>query len=153
MENRKTQIESDIPISEEQDSFHSYRILATQIVNFTECRDVSIKLEIEKDLDKNCEAEILLNTKVKEKDAKKGIKSEENTYEIKIKHEYKVRNNCKVQESKSKKKDIKVKVKKMELRSKDRFCKITKSKLRPCSKGSKDKIFVSSPVKKIRNML
>ena len=37
----------------------------------------------------------------------------------------------------------------MELRSKDRFCKTIKSKLRQCSKGSTDKIFVSSPVKKM----
>ena len=90
-----------------------------------------------------------MNTKVKE-DAKKGIKSEANTYDVKIKDEYKVPSNCKVQESQSKKKDIKLKVKKMELRSEDRFWKLlTKSKLRPCSKGSKDKIFLSSPVKKM----
>ena len=38
----------------------------------------------------------------------------------------------------------------MELRSEDRFCKLlTKSKLTPCSKGSKDKIFVSNTVKKM----
>ena len=91
-----------------------------------------------------------MNTKVKEQDAKKGIKSEENTYDIKIKHEYKVPSNSKVQESKSKKKDIKVKVKKMEFRSEDRFHKLlTKSKLRPHSKGSKDKIFVSGTMKKM----
>ena len=42
-----------------------------------------------------------------------------------------------------------VKVKKMKLRSKDRFCKTIKSKPRQCSKGSTDKIFVSSPVKKM----
>ena len=96
-----------------------------------------------------------MNTKVEEEDAKKGIKSEANTYDVKIKDEYKVASNCKVQESKSKKKDIKVKVKKIELRSKDRFCKLlTTSTLRPCSKGSKEKISLSSAVKKwIRNML
>ena len=149
MDKQKTQIESDIPISEEQDSFHSYRIFATQIINFTECIDVKVKLETEKDLDKKSEVENSLNTKVKEKDVKKGIKSEENTYDVKIKYEYKVPSNCKVQESKSKKKNIKVKVKKMELRSKDRFCKTIKSKLRQHSKGSKDKIFVSSPVQKM----
>ena len=90
-----------------------------------------------------------MNTKVKEKDAKKSIKCKENTVDIKIRHEYKVPSNSKVQESKSKKKCIKVKVKKMELRSKDRFSKTIKSKLRKCSKGSTDKIFVSSPVKKM----
>ena len=90
-----------------------------------------------------------MNTKVKEKDVKKGIKSKENTYDVKIRHEYKVPSNCKVKESKRKKKYIKVKVKKMELRSEDRFCKTIKSKLRQCSKGSMDKIFVSSPVKKM----
>ena len=38
----------------------------------------------------------------------------------------------------------------MELRSEDRFCKLlTKSKLRQRSKISKDKIFLSSPVKKM----
>ena len=147
MDKWKTQTESDIPISKERVSFHSYRILATQIVNFTECTDVNIKLETEKDLDKKCEVENSLNTK--EKDVKKGIKSKENTYDIKIRHEYKVPSNCKVQESKSKKKYIKVKVKKMELRSEDRFCKTIKSKLRQCSKGSMDKLFVSSPVKKM----
>ena len=31
-----------------------------------------------------------LNTKVKEKDPEKGIKCEENTYDVKIKHEYNV---------------------------------------------------------------
>ena len=62
-----------------------------------------------------------MNTKVKEKDAKKGIKSKENTYDIKIRHEYKVPSNCKVQESKSKKKYIKVKVKKIQLRSEDKI--------------------------------
>ena len=87
MDKQKTQIESDIPISEERESFHSCRILATQIVNFTECTDVNIKLETEKDLDKMCEAENSLNTKVKEKDAKKGIKSKENTYDVKIRLE------------------------------------------------------------------
>ena len=121
MERCNTQIESDIPISEERDSFHSYRILATQIVNFTECTNVNIKLQTEKDLEKKCEAKNSLNTKVKEEDAKKGIKSEANTYDVKIKDEYKVPSHCKVQESKSKKRDIKVKVKKMELRSEDRF--------------------------------
>ena len=149
MDKWKTQIESDIPISEERESFHRYKILATQIVNFTECTDVNVKLETEKDLDKRCEAENSLNAKVKEKDAKKGIKCKENTDDIKIRHEYKVPSNCKVQESKSKKKYIKNKVKKMELRSNDRFCKTIKSKLRQCSKGSTDKIFVSSPVKKM----
>ena len=91
-----------------------------------------------------------MNTKVKEEDAKKGIKTEANTDDVKIKDEYKVPSNCKVQESKSKKKDIKLKVKKMELRSEDRFHKLlTKSKLRQCSKSSKNKIFLSSPVKKM----
>ena len=71
---------------------------------------------------------------MKEKNVKKGIKCEENTDDIKIKHEYKVPSNCQVQESKSKKTYIKVKVKKMELRQH--------------SKGSTDKIFLSSPVKK-----
>ena len=89
-----------------------------------------------------------LNTKVKQKNAKKGIKCKENTDDIKIKHEYKVPTNCQVQESKSKKTYIKVKVKKMELRSEDRFCKTIKSKLRQWSKGSTDKIFWPSPVKK-----
>ena len=70
-----------------------------------------------------------MNTKVKEKDVKKGIKSKENTYDIKIRHKYKVPSNCKVQESKSKKKYIKVKVKKMELGSEDRFCKTIKVNL------------------------
>ena len=38
----------------------------------------------------------------------------------------------------------------MELRSEDRFCKLlTKGKLRQHSKSSKDKIFLSSPVKKL----
>ena len=95
IEKWKTKIESDIPISEEWQSFHSYRILATQIVNFTESTDVNVKLETEKDLDKKCEAENSLNTKVKEKDAKKGIKCKENTDDIKVRHEYKVPSNCK----------------------------------------------------------
>ena len=85
---------------------------------------------------------------MKEKDAKKGIKCKENTDDVKIRNEYKVPSNCKAQESKSKKKYIKVKVKKMKLRSKDRFCKTIKSKLRQCSKGSMDKMFLSSPLKK-----
>ena len=91
-----------------------------------------------------------MNSKVKEEDAKKGIKSEANTDDVKIKDEYKVPSNGKVQESKSKKKEIKPKVKKMELRNEDRFQKLlTKSKLRLGSKSSKDKIFLSSPVKKM----
>ena len=71
MERHKTQIESDIPISEEQDSFHSYWILATQIVNLTECTNVNINLKTEKDLEKKCEAKNSLNSKVKEEDAKR----------------------------------------------------------------------------------
>ena len=109
MERCNTQIKSEIPISEERDSFHSYRILETQIVNVTESTNVNVQLETENDFEKKCEAENSLNTKVKEEDAKKGIKCEENTYDIKIKDEYKEASNCKVQESKSKKKDIKVK--------------------------------------------
>ena len=85
---------------------------------------------------------------MKEKDAKKGIKCKQNTDDVKMRNEYKVPSNCKGQESKSKKKYIKVKVKKMKLRSEDTFCKIIKSKLRQCSKGSRDKMFLSSPVKK-----
>ena len=115
----------------------------------TECTNVKVNLKKEKDLEKKCEAKNSLNSKVKEEDEKKGIKSEANTDDVKIKDEYKVPSNGKVQESKSKKKQIKPKVKKMELRSKDRFWKLlTKSKLRLCSKSSKDKIFLSSPVKK-----
>ena len=116
----------------------------------TECTNVNVNLKTEKDLEKKCEAENSLNTKVKEEDAKKGIKSEGNTDDVKIKDEYKVPSNGKVQESKSKKKEIKLKVKKMELRSEDRFQKLlTKSKLRLRSNSSKDKIFLSSPVKKM----
>ena len=105
---------------------------------------------MEQDLEKKCEAENSLNTKIKEQDGKEFTKSEANTYDVKIKDEYKVLSNSKVQESKSKKNDIKLEVKKMELRSKDRFPKLlTKSKLRSCSKSSNDKIFLSSHVKKM----
>ena len=58
------------------------------------------KLKTEKDLEIKCKAENSLNTKVKEEDAKKGIKSEANTDDVKIKDKYKVCSNCKVHESK-----------------------------------------------------
>lgn len=70
-----------------------------------------------------------------------------------MKDKYKVASNAKVKECKRKTKQMKHKVKKMELRSRDRFGKfLTKSKLRVHSQSKKEKVFGKKKVVKVEKI-